>query len=85
MGGGSVPAFTSVEKYRGVVQHGNKNRELISAKPIIYEGQEIHRIMSFWGSAYSKYTNIEKTIDQADQRLYREKIFGRKKVVWEDV
>ena len=26
--------------------------------------------MSFWGSAYSEDTNIEKTIDQADQRLY---------------
>jgi GGDEF domain-containing protein len=57
---------------------------LISAKPIIYEGQEIHRTMSFWGSAYSEDTNIEKTIDQADQRLYIVKKSGWKKVVWED-
>jgi len=57
---------------------------LISAKPIIYEGQEIHRNMSFWGSPYSEDTNIEKTIDQADQRLYIVKKPGWKKVVWED-
>jgi hypothetical protein len=60
MWGIRVPAFTFLEKYRGVVQHGNKIRELISAKPIIYEGQEIHRTMSFWSSAYLEETNIEK-------------------------
>jgi GGDEF domain-containing protein len=53
---------------------------LISAKPIIYEGQEIHRTMSFWGSAYSEDTNIEKTIDQADQRLYIAKNRAEKKL-----
>jgi hypothetical protein len=57
---------------------------LISAKPIIYEGQEIHGTMSFWGSTDSEDTNIKKTIDQTDQRFYSEKNFGRKKVVWED-
>jgi hypothetical protein len=82
--GSRVPAFTSLEKYRGTVQHGNKIRELIYAQPFTYEGQEIHRTMSFLGSAYSEDTNIEKTIDQADQRLYSVKNFGRKKVVWED-
>ena len=40
--------------------------------------------MIFWGSAYSEDINIEKTIDQADQRLYIVKNFGRKKVAWED-
>ena len=78
--GSRVPAFTSLGKYRGAVQHGNKIRELISAKPFTYEGQEIHRTMSFLGSAYSEDTNIEKTIDQADQRLYSVGNFGRKKL-----
>ena len=64
----------------GVVQHGNKIRELISAKPIIYEAEEIHRTMSFCGSAYSEDTNIEKTIDQADQRLYSAKKLAGKKL-----
>jgi hypothetical protein len=54
---------------------------LVSAKPIIYEGQEIHRNMSFFGSPYSEDTNIEKTIDQADQRLYIAKQPDWKKVV----
>jgi hypothetical protein len=40
--------------------------------------------MSFLGSAYSEDTNIEKTIDQADQRLNIAKKSGWKKVVWED-
>jgi hypothetical protein len=57
-----VPAFTSLEKYRGAVQHGNKTRELISAKPLTYERQEIHRTMSFLGSVYSEDTNIEKPL-----------------------
>jgi PleD family two-component response regulator len=57
---------------------------LISAKPIIYDGQEIHITMSFGVSAYSENTNIEKTIDQAVQRLYIAKNSGRNKVVWED-
>ena len=68
----------------GAVQHDNKILELISAKPIIYEGQEIQRTMSFWGRVYSEDTNIEKTIDQADQRLYIGKKPGWEKVVWED-
>jgi diguanylate cyclase (GGDEF)-like protein len=75
-----LPA-TNIE---GAVQHGNKICKLISAKPIIYKGQEIHRTVSFWGSTYSEDTNIEKTTDQADQRLYIEKKSGQKKVVWED-
>jgi diguanylate cyclase (GGDEF)-like protein len=82
--GSKVPAFTSLENYRGAVQYGNKICELISAKPIIYEGQETHRTMSFWGSTDSEDTNIKKTIDQTDQRFYSAKNFGRKKVVWED-
>jgi GGDEF domain-containing protein len=53
---------------------------LISAKHIIYEGQEIHRTMSFRGSAYLEDTNIEKTIDQADQRLYIAKNLAKKKL-----
>jgi hypothetical protein len=40
------------------------------AKPIIYEGEEIHRNMSFLGRAYLEDTNIEKTIDQPDKWLY---------------
>lgn len=72
---------TSLE---GAVQHGNKIRELISAKPIIHEGQEIHVTMSFGVSEYSEDADIEKTIDQADQRLYLAKNSGRNKVVSED-
>jgi len=53
---------------------------LISAKPIIYEAEEIHRTMSFWGSAYSEYTNIEKTIDQADQRIHIANNLAEKKL-----
>jgi len=68
----------------GAVQHGNKIRELISEKPIMYEGQEIHITMSFGVSEYSEDINIEKTIDQADQRLYIAKNSGRNKVVSED-
>jgi GGDEF domain-containing protein len=64
----------------GVVQHGNKIRELISAKPIIYEGEEFHRTMSFWGSVYSEDTNIKKMIDQADQRFYIAKKLAEKKL-----
>ena len=75
-----LPA-TNIE---GAVQHGNKIRELISAKPIIYYRQEIHITMSLEGSSYSEDINIEKTIDQADQRLYSTKNSGRNKVVWED-
>jgi len=69
----------------GAVLHGNKIRELISAKPIIHEGQEIHITMSFGVSEYSEDANIEKTIDQADQRLYLAKNSGRNKVVSIDV
>ena len=68
----------------GAAQHGNKIRELVSAKPIIYEEQEIHITMSFGVSEYSGDSNIEKTIDQADQRLYQAKNTGRNKVVSED-
>lgn len=68
----------------GAVLHGNKIRELISAKPIIYDGQEIPITMSFGVSEYTEDINIEKTIDQADQRLYIAKNSGRNKVVSED-
>ncbi len=68
----------------GAVQHGNKIRELISAKPIIHEEQEINITMSFGVSEYTKDINIEKIIDQADQRLYLAKNSGRNKVVSED-
>jgi GGDEF domain-containing protein len=34
-----------------------------------------------WGSAYSEDTNIEKTIDQADQRLYIAKNRAEKNLV----
>ena len=68
----------------GAVQHGNKIREMISAKPFIYEGQEINITMSFGVSIYNGDTSIEKTIDLADQRLYRAKESGRNKVVSED-
>ena len=69
----------------GAVLHSNKIRELISAKPIIHEEQEIHITMSFGVSEYSEDANIEKTIDQADQRLYLAKNSGRNKVVFADV
>jgi hypothetical protein len=36
--------------------------------------------MSFWTSAYTEDTNIEKTIDQVDQRLYSAKNMARKKL-----
>jgi len=72
---------TNIER---AVQHGNKIHELISEKPIIYEGQEIQITMSFGVSEYSEDTNIEKIIDQADQRLYSAKKSDRNKVVWED-
>ena len=68
----------------GAVQHGNKIREMISAKPFIYEGQEINITMSFGVSIYNGDTSIEKVIDLADQRLYRAKESGRNKVVSED-
>jgi len=68
----------------GAVLHGNKIRELISAKPIIYDGQEIQITMSFGVSEYIEDAHIEKTIDQADQRLYIAKNSGRNKVVSED-
>jgi two-component system, cell cycle response regulator len=68
----------------GAVQHGNKIRELISAEPFIYEGQEINITMSFGVSIYNGDTSIEKVIDLADQRLYRAKESGRNKVVSED-
>ena len=68
----------------GAVQHGNKIRELISSKPVICEGQEINLTMSFGVSEYSGDNTIEKTIDQADQRLYLAKKSGRNKVVFED-
>tara|TARA_B100000378_G_scaffold198773_1_gene162294 strand:+ start:332 stop:598 length:267 start_codon:yes stop_codon:yes gene_type:complete len=70
---------------KGAVLRGNKIRKLISAKPIIHEGQEIHVTMSFGVSEYNGSTHIEKTIDLADQRLYLEKNSGRNKVVSEDV
>ena len=70
---------------KGAVLRGNKIRKLISAKPIIHEGQEIHVTMSFGVSEYNGSTHIEKTIDLADQRLYLAKNSGRNKVVSEDV
>ena len=70
---------------KGVVLRGNKIRKLISAKPIIHEGQEIHVTMSFGVSEYNGSTHIEKTIDLTDQRLYLAKNSGRNKVISEDV
>jgi len=70
---------------RGAVQLSNKIRELVSAKPIIYEEQEIPVTMSFGVSQYNGDSDIEKTIDLADQRLYLAKKSGRNKVVSEDV
>ncbi len=70
---------------KGAILHGNKIRKLMSAKPIIHEGQEIHITMSFGVSEYSENANIEKIIDQADQRLYLAKNSGRNKVVSVDV
>ena len=64
---------------KGAVLRGNKIRKLISAKPIIHEGQEIHVTMSFGVSEYNGETPIEKTIDLADQRLYLAKIPAEKK------
>ncbi|MBC8286517.1 MAG: diguanylate cyclase [Nitrospinae bacterium] len=69
---------------KGAVLHGNKIRELVSAKSTVHEGKEIHTSMSFGASEYSGDGNIEKTIDQADQRLYLAKNSGRNKVVSED-
>ncbi len=69
---------------KGAVQFGNKIREQVSAKPLIFEDQEIPITMSFGVSKYSGDTPIEKTIDQADQRLYLAKNSGRNKVVSED-
>jgi PleD family two-component response regulator len=57
---------------------------LISVKPIIYEGQGTQRTMNVCDSAHSEGINTEKTIYQADQRLYIAKNSGRKKVAWED-
>jgi diguanylate cyclase (GGDEF)-like protein len=68
----------------GGVLNGNKIRELISAKPIIHEGREIHITMSFGLSEYNGEISMEKTIDLADQRLYLAKKSGRNKVVSED-
>lgn len=69
---------------KGAVQLGNKIREMISAQPIIYEGKEIQVTMSFGASKYNGEISIEKTIDLADQRLYRAKETGRNKVISED-
>ena len=52
----------------------------VTVTPIIYEAEEIHRTMSFCGSAYSEDTNIEKKIDQADQRLDIAKNLAGKKL-----
>jgi diguanylate cyclase (GGDEF)-like protein len=68
----------------GAVQHGNKIRELISAKPFIYEEQEIQITMSFGVSKYDGDNTIDRTIDLADKRLYLAKESGRNKVVSED-
>ena len=68
----------------GAVLHGNKIRELISEKSITHEGQEIQVTMSFGASEYNDgSTQIEKTIDLADRRLYLAKESGRNKVVSE--
>jgi hypothetical protein len=40
--------------------------------------------MSFGSRAYSEDMDIEKTIDQADQRLYSAKNHFWNKVMWED-
>jgi diguanylate cyclase (GGDEF)-like protein len=69
---------------KGAVQLGNKIREKISAQPIVYEGQEIHVTMSFGASKFNGEIPVDKTIDLADQRLYKAKESGRNKVVSED-
>ena len=68
----------------GAVLLGNKIREKISAQSIMHEGKEIKVTMSFGASIYNGETPIDKTIDLADQRLYRAKESGRNKVVSED-
>ena len=82
--GGEILLLLPETNIEGAVQHGNKIQELISEKPIIYEGQEIQITMSFGVSEYSEDTNIEKIIDQADQRLYIAKNSDQNKIVWED-
>ena len=82
--GGEFLLLLPETNIEGAVQHGNKIHELISEKPIIYEGQEIQITMSFGVSEYSEDTNIEKIIDQADQRLYIAKNSDQNKIVWED-
>ncbi len=69
---------------KGAAQLGNKIREQVSANPFIFEDQKIPITMSFGVSKYSGDTSIEKTIDQADQRLYLAKNSGINKVVSED-
>jgi diguanylate cyclase (GGDEF)-like protein len=66
------------------VQLGNKFREMISAKPFIYEEQKIQVTMSFGASKYNGEISIDKTIDLADQRLHKAKESGRNKIVWEN-
>lgn len=69
---------------KGATQHANSIRELVSAKPITHEGQDINITMSFGVSEYSGGVSIEKVIDISDQRLYLAKNSGRNKVVSED-
>lgn len=68
----------------GAVLLAQKLRELVSNIPTHHEDQKICVTMSFGVSSYDKDTNIEKTIDIADQRLYLAKNSGRNKVVFED-
>lgn len=68
----------------GAILLANKLRELVSSIPTHHEEQEICITMSFGVSMHDKDSNIEKTIDTADQRLYLAKNSGRNKVVSED-
>ena len=70
---------------KGAVLHANKLRELIAAYPFIFDGQKIPVTMSFGVSEYNGSSNIDKTIDLADQRLYLAKTSGRNKVVSENI
>ena len=70
---------------KGGLEHGNKIRELIAATTITHEGQEIKVTMSFGLSEFDGELTLDKTIDLADQRLYKAKNSGRNKVVSEGV
>ena len=64
---------------KGAVLRGNKIRKLISAKPIIHEGQEIHVTMSFGVSEYNGSTHIEKPSTSPTKGFIWQKILAETK------